>query len=642
MADLKVGIGADTSELQKGLNDAIGKIGQLETAVKGATGDVGKFQTELLSLGKTVQGLGPTIPPVFAGFRGLGDQFKKTGSESDKLGDKLKKLPSASNGAGFALQNIGRIASDAPFGFIAIQNNIDPLIESFSRLKTSTGSTGGALKALGASLAGPAGVLLGFTLVSSAVTVAIQKYGSLGAAINALFGDYTQLDRDVLAAAKSFDKFNESARQSNEIIRTESASVQGEISKVEALAKIVDDQTKSYDQRNAALNQLKAINKDYFGGLDIEKGKVEGLKDAVFGYNAQLKATAILKGFEGALGATNVELQKQVDILNRLKPAFDAANKAAAKGITSLPGLGASAEAARLASATSPAIEQFTKQQKVVTELQQRFNDLNANIDKSVQQFTNLRAPVDAATAAQIAADLAAKNLTKSTRDNEREQAKLTRTLAKQKEEWDKLQSTFNKLARPNESDLNIDEQFRRENPAQPMAQDRPFSQYGLNQARLLIEQTDAQFLALQQNAINTGNIIMGFLTPAIDSVFSAIESGENVFDAIGQSLKKLVLQLVATVAKAAILAAILSAIPGGAALAGVGSAAGGAGNAFPALLKAILGGGQLFGASGAAFGGVATQSTGMLMQGEVIFRQSGSDLVGVLNRTNGRINRVG
>jgi DNA-binding MarR family transcriptional regulator len=642
MADLKVGIGADTSELQKGLNDAIGKIGQLETAVKGATGDVGKFQTELLSLGKTVQGLGPTIPAVFSGFRGLGDQFKKTGSESDKLGDKLKKLPSASNGAGFALQNIGRIASDAPFGFIAIQNNIDPLIESFSRLKTSTGSTGGALKALGASLAGPAGVLLGFTLVSSAVTVAIQKYGSLGAAINALFGDYTQLDRDVLAAAKSFDKFNESARQSNEIIRTESASVAGEISKVEALAKIVDDQTKSYNERNAALNQLKAISKDYFSGLDIEKGKVEGLKDAVFGYNAQLKATAILKGFEGALGSTNVELQKQVDILNRLKPAFDAANKAAAKGITSLPGLGASAEAARLASATSPAIEQFTKQQKVVTELQQRFNDLNANIDKSVQQFTNLRAPVDASTAAQIAADLAAKNLIKSTRDNEREQAKLARTLAKQKEEWDKLQSTFNKLARPNESDLNIDEQFRRENPVQPMAQDRPFSQYGLNQARLLIDETELRFKALQQNAIDTGNIIMSFLTPAIDSVFSAIESGENVFDAIGQSLKKLVLQLVATVAKAAILAAILTAIPGGAALAGIGSAAGGAGNAFPALLKAILGGGQLFGASGAAFGGVATQSTGMLMQGEVIFRQSGSDLVGVLNRTNGRINRVG
>jgi superoxide dismutase len=558
----------------------------------------------------------------------------------------IKKVAPASAGAGFALQNLGRVASDAPFGFIAIQNNIDPLIQSFSSLKTSTGSTGGALKALGASLAGPAGVLLGFTLVSSAVTVAIQKYGSLGAAINALFGDYTQLDRDLLAAAKSFDKFNESARQSNEIIRTESASVQGEISKVEALAKIVDDQTKSYNERNAALNQLKAISKDYFGNLDIEKGKIDGLKDAVFGYNAQLKATAILKGFEAAIGQANVELQKQKDILDRLKPAYDAALKSQQKlgeaakveATFGTPGFGA---ANRPSEKILPGFSQFLEQEKVVKTLQTRFDDLNKSIDKSVEDITRLKAPVDAATAAQIAADLASKNLTKSTRDNEREQAKLARTLAKQKEEWDKLQSTFNKLARPNESDLNIDEQFRRENPLQPLAQDRPFSQYGLNQARILIEETDLRFKALQQNAIDTGNIIMSFLTPAIDSVFSAIESGENVFDAIGDSLKKLVIQLVATVAKAAILAAILAAITGGASLAG-GAAAGAGGNAFPALFKAILGGGQMFGARGAAFGGVATQSTGMLMQGEVIFRQSGSDLVGVLNRTNGRINRVG
>jgi hypothetical protein len=422
--------------------------------------------------------------------------------------------------------------------------------------------------------------------------------------------------------------------------------VAGEISKVEALAKIVDDQTKSYNERNAALNQLKAISKDYFSGLDIEKGKVDGLKDAVFGYNAQLKATAVLKGFEGAIGQANVELQKQKDILDRLKIGYDAALQSQkrlgeqAKGIrdVGLPGGGA----ARAPVAKSGIINQFLEQEKVVGQLQTRFDDLNKSIDKSVEDITRLKAPVDAATAAQIAADLAAKNLTKSTRDNEREQAKLARTVAKQKEEWDKLQSTFNKLARPNESDLNIDEQFRRENPAMSTAQERPFSQYGLNQAQLLIDDTNLRFAALQQNAIATGNIIMSFLTPAIDSVFSAIESGENVFDAIGQSLKKLVLQLVATVAKAAILAAILSAIPGGAALAGVGSAAGGAGNAFPALLKAILGGGQMFGARGAAFGGVATQSTGMLMQGEVIFRQSGSDLVGVLNRTNGRINRVG
>lgn len=572
--------------------------------------------------------------------------LQKASTAVKNFDTQIKKVAPASAGAGFALQNLGRVASDAPFGFIAIQNNIDPLIQSFTQLKASTGSTGGAISALVAGLTGPAGLLLGFTLVSTAVTVASQKYGGLGKAIDALFGKYSQLDRDVLAAAKSYDKFNESARQSNEIIRTESASVAGEISKVEALARIVDDQTRSYSERNAALNQLKAINKDYFGNLDIEKGKVDGLKDAVFGYNAQLKATAILKGFEAAIGQANVELQSQKDILDRLKPAYETAleaQKRFGQEAKAIRDVGLPGGAAARAPVKKPAIiTQFEEQEKVVAALQTRYDDLNKSIDKSVEEVTRLKAPVDAATAAQIAADLAAKNLTKSTRDNEREQAKLARTIAKQKEEWDKLQSTFNKLARPNESDINIEEQFRRENPVVPTTQERPFSQYGLNQARLLIEETDARFAALQQNAINTGNAIMSFLTPAIDSVFSAIESGENVFDAIGQSLKKLVIQLVATVAKAAILAAILTAIPGGAALAGVGSAAGGAGNAFPALLKAILGGGQMFGARGAAFGGVATQSTGMLMQGEVIFRQSGSDLVGVLNRTNGRINRVG
>ena len=46
---------------------------------------------------------------------------------------------------------------DAPFGFIGIQNNLNPLLESFQRLKAETGSTGGAFKALSKSLLGPAG-----------------------------------------------------------------------------------------------------------------------------------------------------------------------------------------------------------------------------------------------------------------------------------------------------------------------------------------------------------------------------------------------------------------------------------------------------------------------------------------------------
>ena len=75
---------------------------------------------------------------------------------------KLSNLTKGSNQANMALTNLGRVAQDAPFGFIGIQNNLNPLLESFQRLKAETGSTGGALKALGSSLMGAGGI--GFAL----------------------------------------------------------------------------------------------------------------------------------------------------------------------------------------------------------------------------------------------------------------------------------------------------------------------------------------------------------------------------------------------------------------------------------------------------------------------------------------------
>ncbi len=59
------------------------------------------------------------------------------------------------------------MAQDAPFGFLGIANNLNPLLESFQRLRAESGSTGTAMKALGASLLGPAGIGLALGIVSS-------------------------------------------------------------------------------------------------------------------------------------------------------------------------------------------------------------------------------------------------------------------------------------------------------------------------------------------------------------------------------------------------------------------------------------------------------------------------------------------
>lgn len=97
----------------------------------------------------------------------------------DSLGNSVlangQKVAKGSNQAGMALTDLGRIAQDIPYGFQGIQNNLNPMIESFQRLKTETGSTGGALKAMGSSLMGPAGLGIALSVVSAAILL-YQEY----------------------------------------------------------------------------------------------------------------------------------------------------------------------------------------------------------------------------------------------------------------------------------------------------------------------------------------------------------------------------------------------------------------------------------------------------------------------------------
>lgn len=73
----------------------------------------------------------------------------------DDFTQKVRAIKKPTNDATRSLVDLGRIAQDAPFGFIGIANNINPALESFQRLKTESGSTGKALKSMAAGLVGP-------------------------------------------------------------------------------------------------------------------------------------------------------------------------------------------------------------------------------------------------------------------------------------------------------------------------------------------------------------------------------------------------------------------------------------------------------------------------------------------------------
>lgn len=99
----------------------------------------------------------------------------KFGESVEKIPKILPKIITGSNQAAFALTNLGRVAQDAPFGFIGIQNNLNPLLESFQRLRAEAGSNKAALSALASSLVGPAGLGLALSLVGSAILL-YQQY----------------------------------------------------------------------------------------------------------------------------------------------------------------------------------------------------------------------------------------------------------------------------------------------------------------------------------------------------------------------------------------------------------------------------------------------------------------------------------
>jgi hypothetical protein len=95
--------------------------------------------------------------------------IQQTVTATNQLGNAFRTLPSTSNQATNALSNLSRVAQDAPYGFIGIANNLNPLLESFQRLSKEAGGSGAALKAMAGGLMGPAGIGLALGAVSSII-----------------------------------------------------------------------------------------------------------------------------------------------------------------------------------------------------------------------------------------------------------------------------------------------------------------------------------------------------------------------------------------------------------------------------------------------------------------------------------------
>jgi len=160
-------------------------------------------------------------------------------TEMAKATNSLQKFKAGSAQAQQSLMNLGRVVQDAPFGFIGIANNIDPLIQSFTRLKNESGGVGGALKSLASSLIGPQGIALAFSAVVSAIT--FYTMSSRGAA------DETE------KVNKKIDEAVEAQKKYDESIRSATNSTFSQKEQLIDLKKTLTDTSNAYNNLSASV-----------------------------------------------------------------------------------------------------------------------------------------------------------------------------------------------------------------------------------------------------------------------------------------------------------------------------------------------------------------------------------------------------
>lgn len=299
-----------------GLNGAVSQAGN---AITGVNRIIQSVNNSLVGLNRNALS-NSAVMRGFANSARLGQiSYVGLNGSLTNAGRAMNNVRRPAGNASSALIDLGRIAQDAPFGFIAIQNNIPVLIDSFTRLSAASGGTGAAFRALGATIAGPAGIGLAVSAATALITVAVQKYGSLGAALDAVAGNLT--------------KAQELQRKFNSAVAEGLGQTGGEIAKINGLISVARDENISREQR---LRAIKLLQKEYPGYLDninLENINSSKVADSIDKITQALIRQAKIRGAQELISK---EQQKIFEA--QLKPLQDQASSFqqianAAKGI---------------------------------------------------------------------------------------------------------------------------------------------------------------------------------------------------------------------------------------------------------------------------------------------------------------------
>jgi hypothetical protein len=560
----------------------------------------------------------------------IGADISSVDAAIDNVSKSLNGLKTPVKNANFALSSLSQVTRDLPFGFIAIQNNLPLVVDSFGQLSREAGGTIPALKALGQSLIGPAGIGLAFSAVTSIITVAVQEYGSLGNAVDALFSKNSDL-------AKSQNLFNKELAEA-------SGNTQAEATKIDILVKNLNDLSKPLSDRYAAYVELRKISPDIVAGIKEENALTEASISIINKNAIARKELLLLRAREAAITAViNKNASKQFELeLERPKLLEKENNLRNQSNLSIKKGYDQYRTFNGVVSTTDinlqSASDAIVQNKKEIDNLIQVQKDYAQQLEPILNNIAN----IDGATKTL---NNSTKDLSKSTQKQTRE---FTATQVAAAALLDILKQTSDIIrGQKIQLDSKAFEQISNKNLNLTPTVD--FSKVvDINQVagikivtQKLAENTQKALDVVNKNTEEsfkrTADIINGVLFQPLEGLFTnLIETGKFAFKDFVNAILQQLTRLIAKLTAAAAIAGILAILTGGGSTAG-GAASGGA-SSFGTIFKSLSGLGG--GIANPGFGGV--NPGGMAMAGQVNLVLRGQDLVGSINRTNSQLSRIG
>jgi len=303
-AELQVAIKANADQLKATILQVTNQLENLRkkiASIPDGGKELNKLVREYTRLSNTQQGL----------LR----SFDRLGTQAEATGPKIEKTVDASKSARTALTSLSLVVQDLPFGFIGIQNNLPGVIQGFGNITATTqGKVLPALKLLGQTLIGPAGLFLAFSAVTSIVTELIQDYGSLGNAINSLLGLQKSLNSQIKEFNKEYDDFLKKQSTLTRVTQDAQAAQEGQLSVVDALVKRATNLAASQDDQKNAIEELSKVDKDFFGNLKFGVSTVQDIQKATEQYTKVLLAKSKVEAYKDEINST----QKLIEENKRL------------------------------------------------------------------------------------------------------------------------------------------------------------------------------------------------------------------------------------------------------------------------------------------------------------------------------------